>query len=192
LTVRAIATIRPLARIWSVAPVRPLASIRAVTPIRSIATVRLPISHAGRQGAARRGDHAPMQQGVRRLHPVTRRRDEARHPGLQVQRADQRTDPASVDVAEARLVHAAPAEIVFAHRDDRVANVHVPVHVNVLDVDDGRPVDDDVVHDARSAPPAPPRAAGESGTSPPWDDGLAPAERDPADGWHRDTDTHAG
>src|SRR5439155_21276272 len=77
-----------------------------------------------------------------------------------------------------------------ADRDDRILDGHVSVDRDVVDVDDGRSVDDDVVDDARAAPAGPPGSAHEAGRAPPWHHGLAPAERDPADhgraGAHRD------
>ena len=77
------------------------------------------------------------------------------------------------------------AEALGGNRHDGVGDGHVPEHGDVLYVRHRVPVDHDVVHDARSAPAAPPRPADETRAAPPRDHRLAPAERDPGQGQAR-------
>src|SRR5207245_10900922 len=87
---------------------------------------------------------------------------------------------AGVGLGEAGLVHGLPTEVILADRDHRVLDADVLVDGDVVDVHDGRAIDDNVVDDARPAPADPRRPPGEAWSPPPRHERLAPAPRDPA------------
>src|SRR5262249_7114351 len=62
----------------------------------------------------------------------------------------------------------------------RVLHADVLVDIDLVDVDDGRAVDDDVVDDPWPSPADPRRPSDEPGPPPPRHDRLTPPERDPA------------
>src|SRR5205823_12870204 len=76
-------------------------------------------------------------------------------------------------VVDPRGLDRPASEAILRHSHDRVVHVDVAVHVDVGHVDGRGAIDDDVVHDARATPAAPPGDADESRTTPPWDDRLA-------------------
>src|SRR6185503_6007966 len=85
------------------------------------------------------------------------------------------------DLRDAHLVNrgAAP-ESLLRDGDDCVLHRHVSVDVDRVHLDDRGAVHNDVVDDARAAPPGPVRLADEPWAPPPRDERLAPAESDTA------------
>src|SRR4029077_1626265 len=112
----------------------------------------------GRCGATRRprGDDSTSEVGLgRTCCRGTAGRDEARGIGTRANRAAHGLQPARIDLFDPRLVHGLPTEAILANRHHRVLHADVLVDVDLVDVDDGRAVDDDVVDDAWPAPAGP-------------------------------------
>src|SRR6266545_4343959 len=136
------------------------------------------------------GDHRAGQRSLGRRRGFAARGDKAGRRRGDPQISAHWLEPAHVDLRRSHtgLVNAAPAEMVLLNRHDGILNTGVPVDRDIVHIDDGRLVDDDIVDHPRSAPAAPPRTADETRPAPPRHYRLTPAERNPAH--HRRTNAH--
>jgi hypothetical protein len=138
-----------------------------------------------------RGDHRSLQAFVWRPNAAARRGHEAGGRGRNLRPAVDRLEALHVHLGDPRRRDGPAAEAILVDHHHSVLHVGVAVDVDVLHVDHGRVVYDDVVHDARATPAAPRRHAGETLPSPPGHERLTPPERDPAQGRPPDADADA-